>query len=309
MKNIKFLPKDSGIYLVKNKINNACYIGQAKDIYKRFNSHHIYDYKNSKNCCYNTKFYKALRKYGIENFEVQVLELCSENKLDEKEIEYIKLYDSYNHGYNSTEGGQNWSPNIHSAEIEEKRKTTLEKNKSLQCEKHPRAKLSNEQVWKIRQRYKDGEGLDSIYQDFKDLYSSKAVFGRVVRGESYKNVGNIPTKEEKNKAGKFFSPEQIINIRTAYYVENKTQAEIAKIYKTDVTTIKQIVNRESYKNIKDNIPNLKLRKSYKLTIDQVKEIRKKGKLGKTIIELAQEYKIGESAIRKCLNRETYKNIE
>lgn len=309
MKNIKNLPKETGLYLVKNKQNGACYVGQAINIYKRFNNHHIYDYLNPNNCCYNTKFYKALRKYGLENFEVSVLELCDSEELDAKEIEYIKQYDSYYHGYNSTEGGQNWSSNIHSPEVEAKRKATLEEHKSLQSENHPRAKLTNEQVWDIRQRYKDGEGLDSIYQDFKDLYSSKAVFGRIVRGQTYQSVGNIPSKEDKIKAGKFFTPEQIIAIRNAYYVEDKTQTSIAKLYNTDVSTIKQIVHRESYKEVKDNIPNLKQRKQYRLTPEQVVEIRQKSDQGKSVIELAKEYHIGESAIRKCINRQTYKNIK
>ena len=52
------------------------------------------------------KIYNAINKYGAEHFYVETLE---ENipldKLDEKEIEYIAEYDSYNNGYNSTPGG------------------------------------------------------------------------------------------------------------------------------------------------------------------------------------------------------------
>lgn len=105
MKNIKQLPHKSGIYRVYTNFNNACYIGQAKDIYERFNSHHIYDYKNKKNCCYNTKFYSALREHGLDAFEVEVIDLCPIEELDEKEIYYIAQYNSFHHGYNSTEGG------------------------------------------------------------------------------------------------------------------------------------------------------------------------------------------------------------
>ena len=52
------------------------------------------------------KFYKALREYGLENFVVSIIELCPVEELDEKEIYYIDLYDTYHHGYNSTPGGQ-----------------------------------------------------------------------------------------------------------------------------------------------------------------------------------------------------------
>ena len=54
-----------------------------------------------------------MRKYGLENFKVEVLELCQPDELNEKEIAYIKYYDSYHHGYNSTLGGTYFSENIH----------------------------------------------------------------------------------------------------------------------------------------------------------------------------------------------------
>ena len=96
--------------------------------------------------------------------------------MDELEIKYIKEFDSFHNGYNSTEGGQFWSPNIHSEETELKRKMTREKNKSLMSENHPRAKLTNQQVWDIRQRYIDGESIREIYQDFKHLYKNEGTF-------------------------------------------------------------------------------------------------------------------------------------
>lgn len=48
MKNIENLPVNSGIYMVVNLINNKKYIGQSKNIRKRFQSHHLVDYKNKK---------------------------------------------------------------------------------------------------------------------------------------------------------------------------------------------------------------------------------------------------------------------
>ena len=57
MKNIEKLPKSSGIYMVTNLLNNVSYVGQSTNIYNRFKKHHIHDYKNINNECYNTKFY------------------------------------------------------------------------------------------------------------------------------------------------------------------------------------------------------------------------------------------------------------
>lgn len=92
------------IYIIKNTINNKVYIGQTiQSIERRFNKHKS-DYNLKK---YDTKLTRAFNKYGIENFYIELLEEnIEESLLDEKEIFWIKKYDSYNNGYNSTLGGQ-----------------------------------------------------------------------------------------------------------------------------------------------------------------------------------------------------------
>lgn len=49
---------------------------------------------------------RAILKYGRQNFSIKELEECDTGKLDEREVYYISLYDSYNNGYNSTKGGK-----------------------------------------------------------------------------------------------------------------------------------------------------------------------------------------------------------
>lgn len=49
---------------------------------------------------------KAIFKYGKVNFKIEELEKCNLDILDEREIYYINLYDSYNNGYNLTKGGK-----------------------------------------------------------------------------------------------------------------------------------------------------------------------------------------------------------
>ena len=307
----KELPKQSGIYKITNIINNHSYIGQSKNIYNRFNSHHICDYQNPNNCQYNSKIYQAFRKYGLENFDIQILELCSEEEMDEKEIQYIKKYDSFKNGYNMTEGGQFWSPNIHSEETERKRAETREKNQSLKSENHPRAKLSNEEVLKIRYRYKDGESIKDIYQDYKDLYSLET-FRRIVLGQSYKDVLNPISKEDIRYCGSNISKEEVLDMRYKYYVDCMLVSKIKKDFYPQYSnaTINEICKRETHKNIKDNIPDLRKRKSYRLTNEQVKEIRYKYDNNiKTLKELSNEYNFDINVIRKCVQRKTYKDIE
>lgn len=73
-----------GIYKITNKINQKIYIGQSVNISKRWTAHRNGAF-NPNNNQYNTPLYKAIRKYGIENFTFEVLEECGINELDIKE--------------------------------------------------------------------------------------------------------------------------------------------------------------------------------------------------------------------------------
>ena len=46
-----------------------------------------------------------MREYGLENFSFDVIEECLEDELNEREIYWIKYYDTYYNGYNRTLGG------------------------------------------------------------------------------------------------------------------------------------------------------------------------------------------------------------
>lgn len=103
-----------GIYKVTNNINNKVYIGQSNQIEARWKKHcHRSLYDNGTD--YNCVFYRAIRKYGLENFTFEVIEECKEEELDEKEKYWIKQYNSFLgfencNGYNMTLGGQNNIP-------------------------------------------------------------------------------------------------------------------------------------------------------------------------------------------------------
>lgn len=243
--NTNNLPETSGIYMVRNKLNNHAYIGQSKNIKKRFLSHHLCEYKNESCSQYNTKFYKALRKYGLDNFEIIILEECPEEELDKKEVYYIGMYNTFHNGYNSTEGGQFWSPNIHSKETEEKRRQTRELNGSLKGENHPRAKLTNEEVIHIRQRYIDGESVEDIYKDYCHIYGNIGTLRRIILGETYKDVGNIPSKKNK-VAGIKVTDDQVRQIRIKYSTTKTSYAKLGAEYNVSASTIQKIVKKEGY---------------------------------------------------------------
>lgn len=97
------------IYKYENKINHKVYIGQTTDLVNRKSSHR-YKATFEKN-----KFYNAVRKYGWDNFDFDIVAQVEENDLaqltttlDTLEVEFIEKYDSFYNGYNSTTGGHSY---------------------------------------------------------------------------------------------------------------------------------------------------------------------------------------------------------
>lgn len=101
------------IYCYRNKINDKKYIGITSRGMKNRERNHIYEAYNKNSKHYNYPFKQAIRKYGINNFENSILEQVETlEEAKEKEIYYIKFYNTYvyqknSNGYNATRGGDN----------------------------------------------------------------------------------------------------------------------------------------------------------------------------------------------------------
>ena len=102
-----------GIYKIENLVNHKVYIGQSIDIEKRYKEHlrsgqpDKYSLKSErdKKC----PIHLAMQKYGVENFELTILQECKKEEMDDLEIYYIKKYKSLDKrfGYNISPGGHN----------------------------------------------------------------------------------------------------------------------------------------------------------------------------------------------------------
>ena len=86
------------IYKITNLLSGKSYIGQTVNFEQRKKDH-----LKAKD---NYSIHKALRKYGKENFSWELLEEnVPQNLLNEREIYWIKYYNTYFNGYNETKGG------------------------------------------------------------------------------------------------------------------------------------------------------------------------------------------------------------
>lgn len=97
------------IYSITNLINNKMYIGQTARTWQERWKDHL-DYYRDLNI--QRPLYRAMRKYGIENFSFSIIENCPDEKLDEREQYWINEKQTWiaeypDKGYNLTQGGSN----------------------------------------------------------------------------------------------------------------------------------------------------------------------------------------------------------
>jgi group I intron endonuclease len=231
-----------GIYKFTNKINNKSYIGQSVNIANRVQDHFyraFYNYHTNRE--YDKAFYRALRKYGKENFNFEILEECSKEDLNEREKYWIKYYNSYENGYNETIGGD-YDIMPHDGE------------------NHPRHKLLEKEVFDIRERYKNHEFKDNVYALYKDKIG-KSGFNKVWNGFTWTNV-HMDVYTDENVAfhtlvrnshpgkgtGKRLTVDEIKDIRQR--IKNESEDEVYKDYKDKVGSRQIFTNICRYRTYK-----------------------------------------------------------
>jgi len=118
------------IYLSECTVTGKIYVGQTIRNFEKRQAQHK---KDSEVCDY--KFYRAIRKYGWDNFNWAVIVEGVENidSLNSLEQYWIKELDTFKNGYNSTTGGEGY---IVSDETRKKLSESLKGEKSPNYGKH-----------------------------------------------------------------------------------------------------------------------------------------------------------------------------
>lgn len=97
-KAIKNIPRYTcGIYSIHNKLTNDRYIGSSTDIRSRVTAHLI-SVTGNNNSRANKNLLSDVRKYGVDKFEIEILETCEDNKstISFLECKYIRELGTYN---------------------------------------------------------------------------------------------------------------------------------------------------------------------------------------------------------------------
>ena len=192
------LKNKMGIYVIINIKNEKKYVGQSINIQRRWYEHRNKAMHPKKPDEYNKQLYQDMRKDGLENFYIDILEECSKEELNEKECYWIEKLNTFNEGYNNDFGG-----NLPCY------------TKEHHLTDHGRAKLTVGDVRMCREAYKNGIRSRDIY----DKYFSNKIewkgFLRMWHGKTWKEV--MPEVFETNPhPSKKVTEEQIEDIRKRF---------------------------------------------------------------------------------------------
>ena len=204
------------IYKITNQLNNKCYIGQTTDYKRRFQEHKNIGYGIEE----NKLLYYAIKKYGIENFSFEVIE-DKTSKYNEREKYWIQYYDSFENGYNMTEGGEEPPLNIGI--------------------NSPFATHTEEEIEKIKQLLRDTK---IQYKDIATMFNyDSSTIERINYGKLWRNDSETyPIRKESSRE---YQKERALNIINDLLYTNLTQKKIAEKYgcaRTTVTAINRGVN-------------------------------------------------------------------
>lgn len=205
------------IYIYRKKENKqVVYVGQTCNISERRKQHEKDEPFNNLRAEYNYPLSRAIRKYGAEAFEFEILE--SELSLEEanaREDYWIEYYNTMVNGYNQQRGGNN------------------------------RTKLTDAQIEEIRDKIANTK---MSYSEICAEYGCSGGFLTAInKGESYPSLKyNYPLRATKN--GKHFSDEVVKDIVEKLRDRTLTLAQIAKEYGVSQNVIVRINQGESYYN-------------------------------------------------------------
>jgi len=176
------------IYKIINNINGKLYIGKTTSSIETRWSQHKWSSINRPD---SIILYKAINKYGIENFSIEKIEDCDSFSLEEREKYWIKYYNTYEKGYNMTHGGDGilkynrqkildlWNQGYSQKEISQK----------IGCERHTIYKILNELNISKKETIKNkfGNAKKSVAMIDKNTNEIIKIFNSVTEASNYLN--------------------------------------------------------------------------------------------------------------------------
>lgn len=212
----------SGIYSIRNLVNNKVYVGSTVNLYSRFATHRY-------NLISKTHTNKHLQSsYNIhKNFEFEILEKCSKDDLEERETYWINFFNSSNKdfGYNMRIVASSNKGYTHSQEAKDK---ISKSTKGV-----PKKPLSKEHKESIGNAFRGKKLTISHKQAISDNHSRHNL-GKSLSDEHRKRLSEVNTNK-------------IVSKETLEKMSNSMKGKNSKFTEEDIKQIKTML-KEGYKN-------------------------------------------------------------
>lgn len=227
-----------GIYSITNVVTGDMYIGQTiQDFEKRWKSHISALNRGNHD---NEYLQRSWNKYGEGAFKFKAIHYCDElDILNDLEKYYIKKYDTYNNGFNMTEGGDYFLNEI----PDEIRKKRLENLKKVTRE---RSDYTEHQIAKVKEMLSE---LENNPISIKKISKLTGVRESVIYG--VKNLNSwIDVRSDLNKKIKQLNFTECRNkkIIEDLYSYNYSLEELCKKYNFTESGLRNFLFREKIKD-------------------------------------------------------------
>ena len=319
------LPKKlSGIYKIYRESEpDKVYIGQSTDIKSRY-SVHVYSVKNRE--IGRTELYQVMHQHGIEQFCFEVVEVCSEEKLLERERYWIQFYNSLEIGYNNKlpQTREELTLEINTRLARGEQVTDIAKACEVSGNTVRRVKAQGEwqqlvvgilnkkgkvyeenMIRAVRIARAEGYNTNELMEKF-DL-TPKALEGILLGG--YWN--DITVEEQLVKKVRSiksdFTDEERREIKALLLLDTPFE-EMQKQYGLCKEYLKQILNDKCWTDITVELDLSFTKKSKSLTREMVAYIKYFLSRGLTYNELARLYNVNPSPIKSIWRRKTWNDV-
>lgn len=150
------LKKVCGIYAFIHRESGKCYVGQALDIHKRI-LRHLRECRNNPVCA----IHRAIHGYGIDAFDIEVLEECEPQFLNDRERFYIVFLDSAGiNGFNTKAHPSDYSRDTVSEATRQRHRASLIGRKKT--DEHRAAMSASRIGMKLSDLHKKRIGMASL---------------------------------------------------------------------------------------------------------------------------------------------------
>ena len=221
------------LYKITNLLNNKVYIGRTKNPRYRYRQHNYCIEHISDSNLTHQKIHREISSVGSEHFVFEVFEKCNSfGESCDRELYWIKFYNSENDGYGYNEKGRAFD--------------------SISLSNEHKRRMSLKMSGKGNPMFGKKQSPETL-RKMSIMFSGEnnPFFGRTHSEESKKKIG-LSSKGRcagENNAHSKLTVQKVKEIREKWKTGNYTKISLSKEYDVSAVTIGDIISRKTWSTI------------------------------------------------------------